>query len=210
MQFEDITFVGDPLARADTTDAATLERVPADLRMVLAQTNGLVAYRGGFHLRGAVLQPAWHALATAWDGAAALHARYPGVRDSDVPFAQDAFGDQYLLRDGQVWRLSGELGTLEPQESSLAQFLADVTSNPEGTLQLSPLRYFEAGGGSLTPGELLSVYPPFVMATDRPEKRSYKAVPAADRLAFLASLAAQIANLPDGTPIEFIIRPDDA
>jgi hypothetical protein len=209
MQFEDITFVGDSLMHGGSTDVTTLERVPADLRMVLEQTNGLVAYRGGFHLRGAVLQPAWHALAAAWEGPAALHARYPAVRESDVPFAQDALGDQFVLRDGQVWRLTGETGDLEPQESSLTQFLTEVATDPHVTLDLSPLRQFEAQGGTLAPGQLLSVYPPYVFATEGSGQRSFKAIPAADRLAFLAHLAAQIADLPDGTPVEFIIRPDD-
>jgi hypothetical protein len=208
MDFTDVSFVGAPIDRAEHVDRNVFERLPPELQAVLRQANGLVAFRGGLHLRGAVDSPRWHSLRAAWEGPEALHALFPAVRPTDVPFGEDALGDQLVLRDGQVWRLSAETNALEPLGQDLTAFLDEVTGDPVGTLGLEPLRRFESEGGRLEPGQLLSVYPPYVVATsDGAEPRSLRAVAAADRLRFLSHLAAQLAGLPDGTQVSFEIRP---
>src|SRR5690348_13198836 len=121
MTFEDVTFVGPPI-----DDPELLAEVPPELAAVLQQVNGLVAGYGAVHLRGAVREPSWHSLRGAWHGAEGFAARYRSVRPDDVPFAQDALGDQYLLRDGAVWRLSTEADEVEPFADALADFLAGV------------------------------------------------------------------------------------
>ena len=45
-----VTFLG-----PETHDARTLERLPPPLRELLTEVNGFVAYRGGLHLRLALL-----------------------------------------------------------------------------------------------------------------------------------------------------------
>jgi len=192
-------FVGPPI-----DDAPILERLPPEYRNLLARTNGYVAYHGGLHVRGACLAPPWHSLRTAWDGERALHRLYPAIAPADVPFAEDALGDQYILRAGVVHRLSGETGELEALGVDLATFDAAVRADPVEYLNLGPLEAFRAEGGALQPGELLSVYPPYcVDAGDH--LRSFRAIPAADRLGFLASLAAQLRDLPDGAAVKFDI-----
>ncbi|HEY0778024.1 MAG TPA: hypothetical protein VGD56_08670, partial [Gemmatirosa sp.] len=90
--------------------------------------------------------------------------------------------------------------------ADLAGFDAAVRADPVGYLGLEPLEAFRAEGGALAPGELLSVHPPFVVRTDDPG-RSYRAVPAADRMGFLAGLAAQLRALPDGTAVALRVLP---
>ena len=87
------------------TDHDLLAKLPSDLRGLLEQINGFVQFGGGLHVRGACHDPAWHSLRHAWVGDAAFHRAYPAVRETDVPFAQDCVGDQFLLRDGAVVRL---------------------------------------------------------------------------------------------------------
>ena len=193
-----MTYQGPPI-----DDPTILTRLSADHRELLESVNGLVAFGGGLHLRGASLTPVWHSLRHAWDGPTALHTQFRAVRATDVPFAQDALGDQYVLRDSQVWRLAAESGELEPLGIELNAFLSEACNDPVAFLSLEPLEEFVAQGGDLQPGQLLSVYPPFVVKTDSPP--SYRAIPADDRLGYLASLARQIGDLPDGTKIEFKI-----
>jgi len=209
MNFEDVSFVGGPLDDPDTADREILDRVPPALHSILRQVNGLVAFRGGLHLRGAVRDPLWHSLRHAWDGDDAIHTLFSAVRPSDVPFGQDALGEQFLLRDGQVWRLSAEIDELEPLGQTVTEFLEEIVADPTGALGLEPLRRFEIDGGRLSPGELLSVYPPYVVDTGGTSARSFCAVPAGDRIRFLAQIAAQLSKLPDGTKVEFKIRPPD-
>lgn len=55
-------------------------------------------------------------------------------------------------------------------------------------------------------GQLLNVFPPFC-TKESADGVTLRAIPVADRLGFLASLAEQIADLADGTPVEFQVKP---
>jgi hypothetical protein len=200
LALEGVTYQGRPV-----DDPEILSRLTLAHRALLSQLNGFVAYSGGLHVRGAVREPEWHSLRAAWDGSSALHVLYSTVEAMDVPFAQDALGDQFLLRDGVVYRLVGETGDLQSLDVDVGSFLEQVSADPRGYLNLAPLERFWADGGRLLPGQLLSVYPPFV-AKESAAGVSLRAIPAADRVAFLASLARQLRDVPDGGRIEFKIE----
>jgi hypothetical protein len=133
-------------------DVEILDRVPAPLRDLLGRVNGYVAYHGGLHVRGACRAPEWHSLRAAWDGPRALHRLFPAVSAADVPFAEDALGDQFLERDGVVHRLHGETGAVESLGVDQAGFDAMVREDPIEYLGLHPLERFRAEGGVLEPG----------------------------------------------------------
>ncbi len=194
MIFDDVTYVGPPV-----DDQALLDELPGQLADILRQTNGLVACSGAFHLRGACSDPVWHSLRAAWRGPTAFAATYRSVHPGDIPFAQDALGDQYLLRESRVWRLSAESDEVEACAASLTEFLERVSADPIRYLLLGPLVAFWNEGGVLAPGQLLSVYPPLV--TEHNGRYSYRAISASDRLGALASFASQVRDLPDGTTV---------
>ena len=200
MKFEDVIYTGPSF-----DDAALLNELPPELGALLLEENGFIAVRGGFHVRGVCLEPAWHSLRAAWLGTESLSSLYPAVRRSDIPFAQDVIADQYLLRDGLVVRLSAETGELEPLNVGLNEFLARAASDPLEYLSLGPLVAFEETGERLAPGQLVNVYPPFCV--DTASERSYRAVPAEQQLRSMARLAKEIRDLPDGTQIEIKIVP---
>lgn len=197
MKLSDVTYNGPPI-----DDAEILEFIPADLRGLLERQNGFVAFRGGLHVRGACREPAWHSLRRIWMGEEALAERYTALSGDDIPFAQDALGDQYLLRGGVVFRLASETGEVESMGKTLSAFLTAAGDDPIDYLALAPLVRFGREGGRLEPGQLLSVFPPFCVETGSLE-RSYRAVAAADRLRFLADLADQIAAAADGETVRF-------
>jgi hypothetical protein len=141
---EGVTFQGPPV-----DDLEVLVRLAPVHRALLEQVNGFVAYSGGLHVRGAVREPEWHSLRAAWKGREALSVLYPAVESMDVPFAQDAFGDQFLLREGMVYRLFGKTGDVENLDVSLDGFLEQACADPLGYLNLSPLEQFQAEGGRL-------------------------------------------------------------
>ena len=101
MELCDFTFEGPPI-----DDREVFDRLPQPLRRLLEDTNGFVRYGGGLHVRGACTGPEWHSLRRAWSGEAAFHRLYDGIEETDIPFAQDCLGDQFLLRDDKVLRLS--------------------------------------------------------------------------------------------------------
>jgi hypothetical protein len=197
MKFEDVTYTGPAF-----DDAELLNELPPELAAFLLEENGFVAVRGGFHVRGACREPAWHSLRAAWLGPESVSSRYPSVRSSDVPFAEDAVGDQFLVREGIVHRLSGETGEIESLGATLTEFLSRVANDPIEYLSLGPLLAFEDTGNQLAPGQLLNVYPPYCV--DTPTERSFRAVPAEQQLRSLARLAEEIRDLPDGTQIKIV------
>jgi hypothetical protein len=182
------------------------ERLSPAHRALLTHLNGVVAFSGGLHIRGACREPAWHSLRTAWGGSLALHTLFRAVRQSDVPFAEDAVGDQFLLRDGVVQRLEGETGEMVSLDLELTEFLEACPADPIGFLQLAPLQRFVRDGGRLEPGQLLDVYPPFCTA-ESGAGVSLRAISAAERIGWLADFDAQIQGLPDGTSVQIRITP---
>jgi hypothetical protein len=170
-----LTWSGPPI-----DDRGTLDALPADLRSLLESRNGFVAHQGGLHVRGACREPRWHSLGYWWRGDDALHRLFVAVRSTDIPFAQDALGNQFLLRDGEVHRLVAREGTLERLGMGLGGFLHAAEQDPEGFLSLAALSRFGAEGGQLVPGQLL----------DEPDGGRARAVPAAELIAMLARHAA--------------------
>lgn len=200
MNSENVSYIGPP-----SDDLALLDELPTDLADVLRQTNGFIASNGAIHLRGAVQAPAWHSLRAAWRGPESFAVRYRSVRPADIPFAQDALGDQYLLRDDGVWHLCAEADEVFPFAKSLAKFLDASARDPVRFLTLGPLVEFWDQGGTLEPGQLLSVYPPLIMRKDV-GGYSYRAVSVGDRFDALATFAAQVRDLPDGATITLSVR----
>jgi len=199
MKFSDVTYLGPRL-----TDFSTLKRLPAPYAAMLIEENGLIAFRGGFHLRGICDSPPWHSLAAVWTGDYALHRLFPVIRETDVPFAQDCMGDQFILRDGIVHHLAAESGELSSDGTSLEQFIERMQAAPMEFLVLQPLLQFEIEGGSLQPGQSLGAYPPFV-TLESGKRVSLSPIPMLERIAFLAEFARQIADVPDGGQIEIRI-----
>jgi len=183
-------------------DVEILERLPRSYRELLETVNGYVAYHGGLHVRGACLAPDWHSLREAWLGEEAIHRLFDEVSPDDIPFAEDACGDQFLVRRDVVWRLSAESGEIESMALSLSEFDAAAQADPDHFLQLGPLHQFRSEGGQLEPGQLLSVYPPFVFK-ESADGVSLRAISGLQRRRYLADLARQLRGAPDGTTVRY-------
>ncbi|UOR03522.1 SMI1/KNR4 family protein [Hymenobacter aerilatus] len=187
-----VIYQGEPVS-----DAATFARLPLALQNYLLQCNGLLAYQGGLHLRGCCQAPAWHSLRHAWEGETALSARYQKVRPTDIPFAEDYAGNQFLLRGEEVVFLDAETGEIAYLQVDFEKFIAGVEKFPQQALGLELLISYLKGGGHLRPGELLSIQPPQCVEAPN-QQRTLRPQPTAERLAFLADFYRQIRNLPDG------------
>jgi hypothetical protein len=187
---QNITYTGQKI-----DDFESFGRLPDYLKDFLSRQNGLIAFDGGFHIRGCVLTPKWHSLGYAWDGELKLSALFDNLTPNDIPIAQDCFGDQYLIRDNQIIRLLTETGDLEFLETDFYKFIELVEADPIGILNVVDIDRFD-----LKPGQLLSVIPPFCIKSK--SDRSIKPVDSDERIRFLSSFSRQISNLPDGTNIK--------
>ena len=200
MKIAGITFTGPKI-----TDEDILNDVPSDYRSLLNQINGFILYGGGLHVRGACKSPKWHSLRHVWIGGFALYKRYTTLLKSDIPFAQDCVGNQFILRDGEVYRLDTEVGRLETMEVGLKEYLKRTQKNSVEYLSLYPLVRYQMEGKELKPGQLLNVYPPYCVE-ESSEGVSIRAIAMFDRLGFLADFSRKIAELPEGAEIEIKVN----
>ncbi|TGE08547.1 SMI1/KNR4 family protein [Hymenobacter fodinae] len=185
----------------ELTDLVSFARLPSYLQTFLREQNGVVAYFGGLHIRGCVAEPSWHSLAEVWQGENAFWRTYDTVLETDIPFAQDCVGNQFLLRGDAVLFLDTETGELADLEVDFKHFLFGAEKFPLDALGMEPLRAFQQRGGVLQPGQLLSLFPPLCIETAQQKPRVQPQTVAA-RLAWLADLYRQIKNLPDGQHLQ--------
>jgi hypothetical protein len=195
MELRDVIYQG-----PEIDSQSLLGSLPDDYRDLLQQLNGFVQFFGGLHVRGVCSEPLWHSLHAVWHGEFALSQLYSSIEPSDIPFGQDAVGDQFILRDLVVHRLLAETGELATYDCDLLTFLERAQEDPVAYLSLQPMLQFYEDGGQLQPGELISVYPPFC-TKEAAEGVSLRAIPALERLGFLATFARQIVSLKDGQQI---------
>jgi len=192
-----IIFTGRPVS-----DAPTFALLPAYLQDFLRVQNGVVAYFGGLHIRGCGHEPAWHDLGAAWNGEQAFWKTYATVQPTDIPFAQDCVGNQFLLRGDAVLFLDTETGGIADLEVDFKHFLFGIEKFPLDALGMEPLRSFQQLGGVLEPGQLLNIYPPVCIESGQ-EQRNLKPLPVAERLTYLADFYGQIKDMPNGQRIVF-------
>lgn len=189
MDISGITWKGESIE-----DVELLSELPADLVPILSDTNGFILHEGAVHVRGACITPEWHSLRAAWSGPRAFHILYDDVLPSDIPFAEDQVGDQFLIREVEVLRLSAETGEIEHLADNLEDFFVRAGSDIEGFLNVGL-------GHTIQPGQLLQAYPPFCMR-ESGAGASLASVPASEVILFHADLARQIRDVPDGGQVE--------
>lgn len=183
-------------------DPEILDGLLLELRELLQTHNGFVQFGGGLHLRGACREPQWHSLRVAMEGPLAFHLLYEEIDETDIPFAQDCSGDQFLIRGGEVHQLAAEVGEMDGLEMGLQEFLEFAWKDPVESLCMHPLAQFQSGGKSLEPGQLLLAYPPFCTGQSG-ASASLRAVSAAEVIGYHAQLARQLVNLDDGEEFAF-------
>ena len=111
-------------------------------------------------------------------------------------------GDQFLLRDGVTHKLAAETGEVESLGVGLREFFEAVAADSVEFLSLHPLLQHQQDGGQLEPGQLLAAYPPFC-TTESADGVHLAPISAGERRRFLADMAAQLRDVPDGGEIEF-------
>jgi hypothetical protein len=188
MELNHISYLGPPVDDPDLLDA-----VPDGLKSLLTSLNGFVQFGGGLHVRGACSGPDWHSLRCAWYGPRPIHELFASVSRDWVPFAEDCVGDQFLLRNNDVLRLSAETGHVEEMGLSLGEFLISANSDPIGFLAMEPLLQLQKDHGELPEGHLIHVYPPFC-TEEAARGVSLRAVPALELHDFHSELAKALSG----------------
>lgn len=196
MEFTGVTFTGKSIK-----DEQLIARFPADLQEFLQYSNGMVAFDGGITFKGVGQQPKWASIEAAMKGEFALHEQYSEIQQTDIPFAHDCLGINFLLRGEDVMRLDTENGHLEKIEDSLWDFINNCIDNPEDYLDLELLFDMLDDGNILHPGELLHVNPPFSFEES---EKGVEVAPVSweEQMMFLFELNEKLKNSEDGSSVE--------
>jgi len=199
IDLRNVTYQGPPL-----DDEEILGLLPLSYSSLLRQVNGFILLGGVLHVRGACHAPSWHSIRNTFWGDLALHKLYAVIAESDIPFGQDCVGDQFVLRKEIVHRLAAETGTIEDLKMTLDNFMMAAWENPDELLTPEPLYKLKRQGTILQPGQLIHAFPPFCIKTQS-SKISLRPISSDDLISSHASLAQQLANVPEGQKIRFVV-----
>ena len=191
---QNIKYIGQKIDDFDTFDI-----LPDYLKDFFLADNGVIALNGGLHIRGCVKTPKWHSLGAYWFGNTKLSGLFSSLETNDIPFAQDCFGDQFVIRRKNIWRLSAEFDEIKDLEIDFFEFLKQIYSNPFEFLNIENIE-----GLNLKPGQLINVTPPFCV--DSKSGYSLKPVEMEEQIKYLSDFSKQIKDLPNGTKIELKIK----
>lgn len=159
--------------------------------------DGAFLYSGGLQVRGIKSKHIQLSLHRYWHGDLALHRMYPKLNSTDIPFAQDCFGDQFFERNGIVFQLFAETGEIESIDMTPEEFLSWSSINPIEHLNLpSDL--------NLSDGKLLLAYPPF--CTEEGNKPSISEINNDEVINFHAEFSKQISQIKNGDKIRIVIK----
>lgn len=176
-----------------------LEAIPEALAQILSVLNGFILWNGALHIRGLCDAPSWHSLQAANDRTIGFQSAYRALVSNDLVFAEDCVGDQFFLREGNVYQLYAETGDIDHRSDELGTFLSQAVQDPIEFLGMQPLLQLQNEGADLEPGELIHAFPPF--CTEQAASGvSLRAIPSSELHSFHADFAAKLG--PDGSEIE--------
>jgi len=194
------TYKGPPI-----DDEDFLKVLPLELNKFLRKFNGFIFEKGLFHLRGVCKYPIWHSLKTALSGFRSIRTFFPILSQKDIPFSQDIYGNQFIIRDDNIFRLDVEKGSLDSLNLSFENFIRKILRKPDDFIDLGIYYEFLKSDETIEPGELINYSPPFsVKQSSGP--RSFFAVSAYDQLLYQSQLANSISTSLNHT-IPIIERP---
>jgi hypothetical protein len=117
-------------------------------------------------------------------------------------FAEDVFGGQYCIRQGKVFTFDPETGVFEALSSTLGEWADEILSDYQFRTGYSLAHAWQSNNLKLRPGMRLLPKVPFVIG-GKFEVENLYSIADAKGMAFRASIANQIRNLPDGAKIVF-------
>lgn len=188
----------------DEEALAPFGRVGGELLEVLQRKNGLFAFESALHVLPLGSGRDFLNLGL-WNNPKSWKAEFGDlVPPSLLFFAQDVYGNQFYIRNDEVGLFYPEFAEIEPLAKSLAEWGDIVLSDWRGFSGYDLGHEWQVLNGPLSDGERLIPKIPFVLG-GKYEVNNLYAGQIVDAMRFRASVARQIAGLPDGTAIDLKI-----
>jgi hypothetical protein len=191
-----------PLSNAQPALPAGRDRLVDELGELLRARNGFYAFEGALHVFASGDPAAAGGSLESWNEAEGWRAAYDDLAAGFLFFAEDVFGGQFAIRDGQVHTFDPETGEAEAMATSIEDWADQILADHE-VLTGAPLasRWWD-DHGPLPPGQRLVPRTPFVLGGEF-ELANVYALDALVGMRVRAELAVQIRDLPDGSPVNY-------
>lgn len=194
---------GDPI-RSEPPDysllAATFgQRLAGTLRCLLELKNGFYAFASALHVLSDLGATNENGL-FAWNSEELWRKDYKGMAGTAVFFAEDVFGTQFCLREGLVATFDPETGAFEPMAEDIEDWAQKVLNEYGLWTGYKVAHEWQLAHGPIRAGSRLVPTTPFVLGGDY-SVANVQAIDAVKGMKYRASIALQIRDLPDGTPI---------
>ncbi|GAA2997630.1 SMI1/KNR4 family protein [Actinokineospora diospyrosa] len=179
-------------------------RIGVELAELLGRRNGFYAFESALHVFG--LGAAESPDLERWNAGECWRDAYAGSAEGYLFFAEDVFGFQYAVSaDGErVVLFDPETAGVERVADSLGAWAAEVLAEADYRTGHPLARAWQERFGALPPGSRLLPKMPFV-AGGKYEVDNLYLLDAVEGMRVRGSIAVQIRDLPEGTPIRFEI-----
>ncbi len=174
-----------------------------ELQSLLSCKNGFFAFEGALRVFSTSKNEFSESL-DAWNSPELWRKSYVGLADGGIFFAEDIFGGQFCIKDGNVYSFDPETGDLTFISRSLEGWAGEILSDYE-VMTGSPIAHqWQEKCGLLPHDQRLMPKVPFVCGGEF-DLGNLVAVNVVSGMKSRANLAVQIRDMPDGTKIQFNI-----
>jgi len=182
------------------TGAKSFDGVPNELAAWLSVSNGFYVFESALHVYPS--EPAAMGTMTAqmWNDPNLWRSGYGSMAEEMFFFAEDVFGGQFAMRNGEVLTLDPETGATETLASSLAEWAECVLDDFEFLTGYPLAHAWQERHGPLAVNERLVPKQLFVLGGEYSVDNLY-ALDAVEGMRLRADVAMQLADLPDGTSV---------
>ena len=195
---------GAPFARGIGSSIDVLDHlgeIGISIRDVLAKKNGFFCFESALRFFPSVtVEASWGR--AEWNSPDLWKADYRGLADNIFCFAEDVFGQQFVVRDGKIGTFEVETGDFTIVALSLEEWASMMLLDYNQMTGFSLAHEWQVRHGPLHPRHRLMAKTPFVLGGEF-SLANLAALDSLQLMKTLGNLAHQIHALPDGSRIEF-------
>jgi hypothetical protein len=170
-----------------------------NLGPLLELANGFYAFEQALHVFADVSNSNEKGLFD-WNNETLWRRDYDGMADNAVFFAEDVFGTQFCIREGGVATFDPETGRFEKMAADVEAWAGAVCEDYQFWTGHKVAHEWQAKHGSIALGARLIPKVPFVLGGEYSTENLHP-LEAVKAMRYRASIAVQIRDLPDGSPV---------
>jgi hypothetical protein len=195
------------LSKHADSKVAALDRfgeIGASINEVLCQKNGFFCFESALRFFPSVtVESSWGI--TDWNEKDRWKSDFHGLADDIYCFAEELFGQQFVIFDGKIGSFEPETGELKISASSIEQWASMILLDYDHMTGYRLAHEWQLKYGPLRPRHRLMAKKPFVLGGEY-SIANLASLDSLQMMKTLGNLAYQIHDLPDGAKIEFKVR----